>query len=72
MIVLYLLSIQIKRISKTIRPGTGETCLSVRGPILTPKIPLGVDDQPLSPRKRLLKQGIPGRQRNTIVATFNN
>jgi hypothetical protein len=55
MIVLYLLSIQIKQISKTIRPGTGETCLSVRGPILTPKIPLGVDDQPLSSRKRLLK-----------------
>lgn len=41
-------------------------------PVFTPQIFLGVNNQPLSPRKRLLEQRIPRRQWDAIVAAFDN
>jgi hypothetical protein len=50
----------------------GRTNPFIRRPVFTSQIFLGVNNQPLSPGKRLLEQRIPRREWDAIVAAFDD
>jgi hypothetical protein len=59
----------------SVGPGEWErelTNLTIRGPVLTPQVPLRIYNQPLPPSKALLEQRIPRGKRNAIVAAFDD
>jgi hypothetical protein len=59
----------------SVGPGEWErelTNLTIRGPVLTPQVPLRIYNQPLSPSKALLEQRIPRGKRDAIVAAFDD